>query len=452
MRKSVERQPVSKGSALTKCPGRDGQAFPSDHEAGGATPFKGRICLLTSNFPRWPGDSTTPFVLHLAQDLMDLGWQVDVLAPHAPGARRSEILNGVPVYRFRYLWPESRQTLCYQGGALVNLRAHRSNWLKVPALVAFEWLALCARLLRCRYDLISAHWILPQGFVAVLAGRLLRIPVVVTVHGGDVFGLRGKISIWFKRMTLRGARTVTVNSSATLEAVREIDPNYSRVQRIPIGANFRVAAPEPQPAKLRSKYRSGAGPLLIFVGRLVPEKGIGDLIRAVSYLDEPYPDISVMVVGEGPARHDTEGLAADLGIAQRVHFIGWVAPELLPNYLKAADIFVGPSKRAADGWVEAQGLTFVEAMIAGTPVIATRSGGIGDVVRHEETGLLVPEGDPEAIARSVGRLAKDPDLAARLAKAGYELAIHDYTRSASAQSFSELFASVRRSACGGNAS
>ena len=452
MRKSVERQPVSRGSASTKWPARDGEAFSFDHEAAGAAPYKGRICLLTSNFPRWPGDSTTPFVLHLAQDLMDLGWRVDVLAPHAPGARRSEILDGVPVYRFRYLWPESWQTLCYQGGALVNLRARRSNWLKVPALVAFESLALFARLLKCRYDLISAHWILPQGFVAVLAGCLLRIPVVVTVHGGDVFGLRGKISIWFKRITLCAARMVTVNSSATLEAVREIVPNYSRVQRIPIGASFRAAAPEPQPADLRAKYGSGTGPLVIFVGRLVPEKGIGDLIRAVSYLDEPYPDISVMVVGEGPARYDAESLAADLGIAQRVHFVGWVAPELLPNYLKAADIFVGPSKRAADGWVEAQGLTFVEAMIAGTPVIATRSGGIGDIVRHEETGLLVPEGDPEAIARSVGRLAKDPDLAARLAKAGYELAIHDYTRSASAQSFSELFASVRRSACGGNAS
>jgi glycosyltransferase involved in cell wall biosynthesis len=129
-----------------------------------------------------------------------------------------------------------------------------------------------------------------------------------------------------------------------------------------------------------------------------------------------------------------------------------VAPELLPNYLKAADIFVGPSKRAADGWVEAQGLTFVEAMIAGTPVIATRSGGIGDIVRHEETGLLVPEGDPEAIARSVERLAKDPDLAACLAEAGYILAIRDFTRSASAQSFSELFARVRLSASSGNSS
>ncbi len=123
--------------------------------------------------------------------------------------------------------------------------------------------------------------------------------------------------------------------------------------------------------------------------------------------------------------------------------LGWVNHDKVPDYLAAADVFVGPFRYA-----EGQGLTFVEAMRAGTLVVANRCGGIGDVARHEDTGLLVPE----AIARSVERLAKDPDLAARLAKAGYKLAIHDYTRSASAQSFSELFARVGRSACSGNSS
>ena len=79
----------------------------------------GRILCLTSNFPRWEGDSTTPFVLHLAQDLQALGWRVDVLAPHAPGAAVRETLGGVRVERFRYLWPERLETVCYRGGALI---------------------------------------------------------------------------------------------------------------------------------------------------------------------------------------------------------------------------------------------------------------------------------------------------------------------------------------------
>ena len=103
---------------------------------------KGRVLCVTSNFPRWSGDSTTPFVLHLAQDLQSLGWEVHVLAPHAPQAARMEVISGVQVKRFRYLWPIRQQTVCYQGGALINLRKHPANWLKLPALVAAETLAI----------------------------------------------------------------------------------------------------------------------------------------------------------------------------------------------------------------------------------------------------------------------------------------------------------------------
>ena len=400
---------------------------------------RGRVCLVTSNFPRWEGDATTPFVLHLAQDLIELGWEVEVLAPHAPGAARHEVLHGVPVWRFRYFWPEGQQSVCYQGGALINLRKRRSNWIKLPALIVFEWLALLRLIRRRRPNLINAHWILPQGFVAVTARALLRTPVVITVHGGDVFGLRGRILTRFKRFALRHAAAVTVNSSATEAAVCEIAPDLTSLRRIPMGVGppppcAATAAPE-----IRARYRQGTGPLLAFVGRLVEEKGLGDLIRAVADLQRTLPDLVLMVLGDGQDRPVFEALAARLGLAGRVHFLGWVETESIAAYLAAADIFVGPSKRAPDGWVEAQGLAFVEAMLAGLPVIATRSGGIPDAVRHEETGLLVGEARADEIARSVKRLIQDPELAVRLANAGHSMACREFTRAASAEAFSQLF-------------
>ena len=412
---------------------------PSAEFAGKA----GRICLLTSNFPRWRGDAVTPFVLHLAQDLQALGWEVDVLAPHAPGAARCERLDGVAVRRFRYLWPESQQTVCYQGGALINLRKRRSNWLKLPLLVFFEWLALIALLARRRYDVINAHWILPQGFVAVAAAWLFRIPVVITVHGSDVFGLRAPVFTWFKRVSLEHASAVTVNSSATERAVRDISVKVARLRRIPMGATLKPPAAEPNPSALRVQFRRRDGPLLVFVGRLVEQKGIFDLVRATDRLVKRESDVSLILLGDGPERESLEALCDELGIRERVYFLDWTDPAIVPNYLRAADVFVGPSKRDRDGSVEAQGLAIVEAMLSRAPVVATRSGGIPDLIHHEKTGLLVPEGRPDEIANAIERIVGDPDMAQRLRNAAHDLAVAEFTRDRSARRFAELFAALK---------
>jgi glycosyltransferase involved in cell wall biosynthesis len=417
----------------------DGRAVqPDQGSAEAAMPSErlGRVLFVTSNFPRWEGDSTTPFVLHLAEDLQALGWQVDVLAPHAPGAPVRETLRGVSVMRFRYAWPETLQTLCYQGGALVNLRKRPAKALQLPAFVLAEWLAVVRRLASGRYDLLNSHWILPQGFTGALAAGPLGIPHVATVHGGDVFALRGRVLSAFKRFALRRADAVTVNSSATAAAVTEIAPDVPEIRRIPMGVSD--ARPGPA-ADVRGKYRRGNGPCLIFVGRVVEEKGVADLIRAVSLLAADLPDVSAVIVGEGPDRPAMEHLAQGLGVAERVAFTGWIETGEVTGYLAAADIFVGPSRTASDGWVEAQGLTFLEAMLAGIPVIATRTGGIIDAVRHEETGLLVSEASPEEIGAAVKRLVAEPDLTRRLCDAGADLVHRNFTRGVSAKAFGDLF-------------
>jgi glycosyltransferase involved in cell wall biosynthesis len=396
-----------------------------------------RVLCVTSNFPRWEGDSTTPFVLHLAEDLQALGWNVDVLAPHTASAVSKEVLGGVKVDRFRYLWPASLETVCYQGGALINLQQNRLNYIKLPALVFFEWLAIVKRLREERYDLLHSHWMLPQGFTGVLASRLFKIPHVITVHGSDAFGLQGKVLSAFKRFSLSGADAVTVNSSATKKQVLTIAPQIPEPRLIPMGVS--TIEPDQQRAvDLRSKYREGNGPLLVFVGRLVYEKGVDDLIYAIANIKNHLPNVRALIIGEGQIRSDLEKLANNLEIADRVVFVGWVEPSDVPNYLAAADIFVGPSKQSPDGRVEAQGLTFLEAMAAGTVVIATAIGGITDSVTHEKTGLLVPANSPEAIAESILRLENDSALKESLAAQAKKV-VNQFSRKASAFKFSELF-------------
>jgi len=245
-----------------------------------------------------------------------------------------------------------------------------------------------------------------------------------------------------KRVALRLADAVTVNSTATAEAVARISPGFDRIVRIPMGASSDSPADLQTIAELRARYRRAAGPLLVFVGRLVEEKGVGDLLVAVAILRRTLADVTALIVGDGQDRQRLQHLADELGVADRVSFVGWIPSGMVRTYLSAADVFVGPSKRAPDGWVEAQGLVFIEAMLTGTPVIATASGGIVDVVHHEQTGLLVREASPDDIASAVLRLVADPALAARLRQDAAALARREFTREASGRAFSELFKRV----------
>ena len=398
----------------------------------------GRVLCVTSNFPRWKGDSTTPFVLHLCQDLQDLGWQIDVAAPHATGCASHEVLGGVAVERFRYLWPTALETVCYQGGTLGNLQRNPSNYLKLPPLIFFEWAAVLRRLISGKYDLLHSHWILPQGLTGVLAAKPLGIPHIVTVHGGDVFALRGALMSRFKRFTLGNADAITVNSSATHAAVERLVPVGAPVHTIPMGASEPKIDREAV-ERIRGLYRRENGPLLVFVGRLVYEKGVDDLIEAVARLRDELPHLTALIIGDGPDRTELEESASRLGVGDRTVFAGWVQPDQISNHLAAGDIFVGPSKKSPNGWIEAQGLTFVEAMLAGTPVIATRSGGIVDAVRHEETGLLVPEGSPGDIAAAIRQLSLDVEMRNRLSTDAYSYARTKFMRTVCAQAFSDVY-------------
>lgn len=402
----------------------------------------GRVLCVTSSLPRWRGDASAPFVLHLAHDLRAAGWEVDVLAPHAPGAAVAETMDGVRIERFRYLVPERLQTVCYGGGALINLRKRPLERLKLPALVAAEWAAVARRLATRRYDVLHSHWILPQGFVGALARGRARH--VVTVHGGDLFALRGRLFAAFKRAALTRADAITVNGAYTEKRVRELVPDAKRVVRIPMGVDVDPPSEAVRRAaeELRVRYRVGSGPLVMFAGRLVDEKGVADLIEAIAEVRADLPDTRALILGDGQDREALEAQARALGLADRVTFVGWIERERLPAWLAAADAFVGPSRQSDDGWVEAQGLVFLEAMAAGLPVIATRTGGIPEIVVHEATGLLVGERAPGEIAAALRRLANEPQLAAALADRGRRHAVEHFSRSASARAFAGLFAQL----------
>jgi len=257
--------------------------------------------------------------------------------------------------------------------------------------------------------------------------------------------LRGSLLRRFKHYALTRADAVTVNSSASKAAILEITEDINRLAQIPMGITVaQVDRQGVEISRLRRSLLKGKNVLLMFVGRLVEEKGIRDFIDAVMILRQRGVDLRAVVVGEGPERVVTEQYVRDIGIESAVTFAGWIQRDFVYKYLAAADIFVGPSRTSKEGWKEAQGLTFLEAMCTGTPVIATKSGGIADFVKHEETGLLVDEGSPEQIAVAVTLLLNNRALYDRLSMRARIIVAKNYSRAATATAFSELFTELLR--------
>jgi glycosyltransferase involved in cell wall biosynthesis len=379
-----------------------------------------RILCVTSTFPRWPGDDTTTFILHFAQQLIAQGARVDVLAPHAPGAKLKEEIDGVTVERFRYMRPDSAEDVCYQGGALFNIKGSPLTAAKLPALIGSQWAAIRRRVRSGHYDAVSAHWLLPQGWTAIRACAGSGVPVVSTVHGSDVFGLSHPVLTRFKRVALAGSAAVTVNSSATREAVEAIGAPIRDLRQIPMGTDVTAVADPDRVAAWRQNYRRDDGPLVVFVGRLIDWKGVDDLLDAAALARSDLPGLRVVIAGSGD-RDEVTALQA------------------------AADIVAVPSRTAADGSREAQGLSVVEAMALGKAVIATKTGGVPDAITDGENGMLVPEADPAALAKGLVTLASDPALVARLGAAA-KITAQRYSWPASASRFIEVFESVVRKA------
>jgi glycosyltransferase involved in cell wall biosynthesis len=343
-----------------------------------------RLLILTSNFPRWAGDATTPFVRHFADHLAGRGDDVLVVAPHFAGARgREQLAPRLRVRRFRYFLPAGQEDIAYGGNAVARVKATPLYALKLLCFVVSALLTAVVH----RGRVLNAHWLIPQGVVAVVAKLLTRRPVVITVHGGDVFSLNGALLRRVKRFALRRADAVVVNSSATRDACLSLFPGRA-YDVIPMGIDTDRFRPGPRSAELVERHGLGDFTVL-FVGRLTEDKGVAYLLEALARFRRTGARFRALIVGGGDQEEELRAYVAEQGLGDEVVFTGWVASEDLVAYYNTADVFVGPSIVGRHGWQEALGLVFIEAMATGTPVITTDTGGIGDVVQDGVTGCAI---------------------------------------------------------------
>ena len=394
---------------------------------------KPRILVLSSTLPIGQSGKEPPFVSNLSQELAKQ-FDVDVLVPHFPGAKLLDTHGAVSVYRYRYCLPRF-ETLAYGGGIIENLKRNPLKYLLVPSFFLFQIIAIVRLLSSHKYCAIHAHWIIPQGVAAVAARALVRkkdIPVVVTSHGGDLFGLNARPFQLVKNWVLKNADHITVVSQAMKQKCIDMNISEKGISVRSMGVDLQHLFIPPAPS---NSPRNN----LIYVGRLAEKKGVRHLLLALAQVTTQFPQIKLTIIGNGPERDNLERLASELGIRDSVVFELAQENHDIPAYLQQRLIMVMPSIVAKSGDQEGLGLTAVEAMGCECAVIASDLPAIHDVIEHGISGIMVPPNSSEALASAITDLLEHPEKMSRISAAGRAHALKHFDWGVVGHGYSELF-------------
>lgn len=406
---------------------------PDVQESHDKPPSSPHVCMLTSSAPLHEGDSYSAFILDLAQHLQDRGYRLTVLTPHVVGSETREIVRDVAITRYRYLPDPTSETLGLGGGILPGLRSRKFDLMKVPFLLWGQLRALNDLHSSDPIQLLHSHWLIPQSVIGGGFAEDTGIPHIATAHGSDVLGLDLPGRDAALRYATRRSLLVTVNSTSMFDALTDVVASED-VQIVSMGARPTPPGAVQGNLQRRRAWNSERNrPVVGFVGRLIEEKGVNDFIRIIANLHDRGFPVTAALIGSGSKQHVAQQLARNLEIQEAVHFVGAVDPSRVAHYMSVMDVLVVPSH------YEAQGLVAAEAMLLGVPVVASRTGGLQDMITHEESGLLAECGDVDAMAEGVVRLFRDHALRERLTHRARLIASRRYTLDAAADRFAAIY-------------
>ena len=366
------------------------------------------VTVLTTSYPISEQSVSGVFVARLLQAMPE-NIRITVLTPAAPGFQPMGASSNIRVKTFRYA-PDRWQLLAHQpGGIPVALAQNPFLYLLVPIFLLSMFIAL----LRASKNtqLIHANWSI-CGYVAGLAGRLRKIPVVTTLRGED---LNRAATSWVHdflvRSTLRSSYRIVTVSDAFSKRIEENYPEFSaKCETIPNGVGdefIRIGGARTNSLSDAEQYRSS--PLrLISVGSLIPRKGMNVVLKAIAQLPEP-GEVLLSIAGDGPEMQSLQSLAEELGIAARVTFVGEQSPSEIATLLQFHDVFILASHS------EGRPNVVLEAKAAGLPVLASDIDGVREIVDHDRDGLLFDDNAEDQLATHIQHLLQRPDVIGRYA-------------------------------------
>ncbi len=354
---------------------------------------------------------------------MRIGMMADLYKPHISG-----VTNHIDLTRWALETHYGQEVFVFTFGEPQpddDARIVRSPGL--PLRVASTGLYLNlrytrrARQLLQTMDVVHVHHPLLSGQLALRYARPWGIPIAFTNHTRYDLYMRAYLPLLpdalgdaaLKAYLPRFCREIdlVIAPARGVKALLQRLGVDAPIEVVPNGVDLRRFEHLPDPWPRASLGWDAGHVVLIYVGRIAPEKNLPFLLRAFRGVQQVYPHTRLLIVGDGPERANLEERAHLMGLGATVHFTGLVPYDEVPRYLRLADIFVTASV------TEVHPLSVIEAMAAGLPVVGVRAAGVGEVVQHERNGLLVAPDDEAAYASAVGRLVSEPETRAQLGHA-----------------------------------
>jgi glycosyltransferase involved in cell wall biosynthesis len=312
----------------------------------------------------------------------------------------------------------------------IPVRALLDRLAKRRLSPAYAW-RLRRLLRRERFDLVHAH-IYASVVAAAIATLETDVPLVITEHTEATWQTwRAR---WVSRWVYRRVERIIAVSSPIRRRLIERDGVHPDL--ITIVPNAVAPPPElpPDPPLPTEPLPAEPRPLVGAIARLQPEKGVANFLKAAAHVAPLFPETHFVIAGDGPLRQDLIALAENLGLGDRVHFLGFRSDA--SALMRSLDVLVVPSL------TEGSPLVTLEAMAAGTPVVASAVGGIPDQVRHDREGLLVPPGDTGAMGDAILALLRAPDRARRLGESGRRRATSEFGHAAMVRRIEGVYTEV----------
>ena len=403
--------------------------------------------MVTSSYPKYEGDVTAPFIESIATSVAAQGNEVHVLAPYHPDLRRPSIDKGVRLHFFKYAPFRHLNIWGYAESLEADIRVRGAIYPLTPVVFVSSLWALWRLTGRIKFDVMHAHWVIPNGPVAAIVAALRRTPLIISMHGSDVFvAEQSKLVSRVARACYKRASAITAPSDDLLRRAIKVGAPAARCHVVPYGVDpgkFKVIQ-DAGPLLRKALDLPAHAPVIFAVGRMVYKKGFEYLVRAVPAVLRQHPDAKVVLAGGGDLEDKLKSLVKQLGVEDSVIMPGFVNREQMPLYFSGCDLFVLPSVVDQQGNVDGLPNTLLEAMASARPVVATNVAGIPLAVKDGDNGILVPEKQPGELSAAINLLLDAPQLRLQYGEAGRRRVEQELNWETTARTFVDLYRQALR--------